>query len=108
MTNTNTPPPELTFEKVMESLEKIVNEMEEGTLPLETLVQKYEEGTKLSKLCREKLQGFERKIELLMHADTENPVWQNIEENRPATLPPKTARKNTKTVAVAENETLPF
>jgi len=46
-------------------LEGIVGAMESDDLPLETLLSKYEEGTKLVKICQEKLAEAELKIQQL-------------------------------------------
>jgi len=56
---------EMKFEDAMEKLEKIVAELEEGGLPLEKSLKKFEEGIKLSRFCSKKLKEAERKIELL-------------------------------------------
>lgn len=39
--------------------------MESGDLPLESLLAKYEEGTKLAKVCQEKLAEAELKVQQL-------------------------------------------
>ena len=39
--------------------------MEAGELPLETLIARYEEGTRLAKVCQEKLAEAELKIQQL-------------------------------------------
>ena len=57
--------PELKFEKALERLEKIVEELEEGNIPLEEALKKYEEGVKLSRVCGEKLAQAEKKIQVL-------------------------------------------
>ena len=41
----------LTFENAMESLEAIVNELEAGDIPLNELIDKYNEGMKMSAFC---------------------------------------------------------
>lgn len=56
---------ELKFEKALERLEKIVEELEEGNIPLEDALKKYEEGVKLSRVCSEKLSQAEKKIQVL-------------------------------------------
>ena len=56
---------ETKFEKALERLEKIVEELEAGDLPLEDALKKYEEGVKLSRLCSEKLGQAEKKIQVL-------------------------------------------
>ncbi len=49
----------------MQKLEAIVEAMESGDLPLETLLAKYEEGTKLARICQTKLAEAELKIQQL-------------------------------------------
>ena len=49
----------------MKKLETIVAAMEAEDLPLETLLAKYEEGTRLAKACQEKLAEAEVKIRQL-------------------------------------------
>jgi exodeoxyribonuclease VII small subunit len=39
--------------------------MEEGSLPLETLIVRYEEGVGLVKICQEKLDAAEKKIQII-------------------------------------------
>ena len=56
---------ELTFEQALKRLESIVETMEGDELPLETLLAKYEEGSRLSKICQGKLQQAELKIQQL-------------------------------------------
>ena len=55
----------LPFEEALKKLEGVVEAMESGDLPLETLLSKYEEGTKLVKICQEKLAEAELKIQQL-------------------------------------------
>ncbi len=56
---------DITFEKALEKLEKIVEDLESGDFPLETLMKKHEEGIKLSNVCREKLDMAKQKVEIL-------------------------------------------
>ena len=55
----------LPFEGALKKLEAIVEAMESEELPLETLLTKYEEGTRLAKICQEKLADAEVKIQQL-------------------------------------------
>lgn len=57
------------FEKSIETLEKIVEDLESGDLSLEASIKKFEEGIKLSKNCSKKLDETERKISVLMNDD---------------------------------------
>lgn len=56
---------ELKFEKALERLEKIVEDLESGNIPLEDALKKYEEGVKLCRICTQKLSQAETKIETL-------------------------------------------
>ena len=53
------------FEEALKKLESIVESMESQDLPLESLLSRYEEGTKLAKMCEEKLAEAELKIQQL-------------------------------------------
>lgn len=55
----------LPFEQALQKLESIVEAMESEELPLESLLSKYEEGTRLAKTCQEKLAEAELKIQQL-------------------------------------------
>jgi len=57
---------ELSFEEALERLETLVESLEEGELPLEEAIATFEEGTRLKKICLERLRDAERKIELLV------------------------------------------
>jgi exodeoxyribonuclease VII small subunit len=57
---------EKTFESSLAELEKIVEQLEEGDLPLEESLKLFENGVKLSRECRERLSDAERRIEVLM------------------------------------------
>jgi exodeoxyribonuclease VII small subunit len=53
------------FEDALKRLEEIVESMEEGEIPLDDLVRKYEEGNQLLKVCGKRLRDAELKIEML-------------------------------------------
>jgi exodeoxyribonuclease VII small subunit len=55
----------LPFEEALKKLETIVDAMESDDLPLEALLAKYEEGTRLARACQEKLAEAELKIQRL-------------------------------------------
>ena len=54
-----------TFAKLLEELEKIASELEEGDLDLETAIKKYEAGIKAYRECREFLDSARKRIEIL-------------------------------------------
>ncbi len=55
----------LSFETALTKLEAIVDSMEQGEVPLAELLAKYEEGSKLLKVCEGRLKDAEMKIEKL-------------------------------------------
>lgn len=52
----------MTFEENLERLGKIVAQLENGDIPLETAVQLYGEGVRLSAMCRKQLDEAQIKI----------------------------------------------
>ncbi|MEM8867804.1 MAG: exodeoxyribonuclease VII small subunit [Verrucomicrobiota bacterium] len=56
---------ELSFEDALERLQTITESMENGDIALTELVAKFEEGSKLLKVCQSQLQKAELKIEKL-------------------------------------------
>ena len=61
----NNPAKSLPFEEALKKLEGIVEAMESGELPLEALLARFEEGTRLVKVCQEKLAEAGLKIQQL-------------------------------------------
>ncbi|MBF0494556.1 MAG: exodeoxyribonuclease VII small subunit [Candidatus Omnitrophica bacterium] len=55
----------VTFEKSIERLEEIIEELESGEFPLEDSLKKYEEGLKLAQYCKLKLEEARKKVETL-------------------------------------------
>lgn len=56
----------LTFERAMQRLEEIVDELEQGSLSLEGSLKIYEEGMELIKFCSAQLEETEKKVKLLV------------------------------------------
>ena len=54
------------FEQALKRLEEIVADLEKGELPLEKALELFEEGIKISRLCGERLEEAERKVETLI------------------------------------------
>jgi exodeoxyribonuclease VII small subunit len=54
------------FEECLERLEKIVQELEKGEIPLEKSLTLFEEGMQLSASCRKQLEDAEGKVEILL------------------------------------------
>jgi len=60
---------EKTFEQAIDELEKIVEELERGDLPLEETIKRFEQGLKLSELCTRKLNQVEQKLKKLVKTE---------------------------------------
>jgi exodeoxyribonuclease VII small subunit len=54
------------FEECLQRLEKIVQELEKGDVPLEISLTLFEEGMNLSWACRKELDQAEGKVEILL------------------------------------------
>lgn len=54
------------FEECLQRLEKIVDELEKGSVPLEQALKLFEEGMQLSSSCRKELEEAEGKVEILL------------------------------------------
>jgi exodeoxyribonuclease VII small subunit len=59
------PVDDMPFEQALQQLESIVETMENDELPLEALLSRYEEGSKLAKVCQTRLAAAELKIQQL-------------------------------------------
>jgi exodeoxyribonuclease VII small subunit len=55
-----------TFEENLKRLEEIVVTLEEGNIALENSIDLFEEGIKLTKLCNDKLETIENRINILI------------------------------------------
>ena len=80
---------ELNFEGAMDRLEKIVEQMESGKLPLEDLIVRYEEGMNLVKICQERLTNAEQKIEIIARNSAGKTVVKEFEPTQETETPPK-------------------
>ncbi len=54
------------FEECLQQLEKIVQELEKGDVPLDKSLTLFEEGMHLSSTCRKELEQAEGKVEILL------------------------------------------
>ena len=68
------------FEEAVQKLEAVVEAMESGDLPLETLLTRFEEGTRLVKICQGKLEEAEVKIQKLEKNAAGETVLKAFEE----------------------------
>ena len=55
-----------TFEESLKQLEKIVDQLERGDLPLEESIRLFEDGVRLSSACKQELDAAEGKVQILV------------------------------------------
>ena len=63
---------EESFEELMNELEDITNKLENEKLPLEDSVKLFEKGIEISKKCNEKLENAEKRITILLNANSDD------------------------------------
>lgn len=94
---------DLSFEQALAELEKLVGEIENGTLPLEKMIDRIEQGAKLVKLCQSKLDVMNSKVELLFKDDGNSGEFREFDPSS------ERARAAAATVAPTEaQDDLPF
>ena len=69
----------MTFEEAERELQQIVERLESGTVPLDDAIALWERGEELYRLCRERLDAAQGKVEELA---------KRVEETRPTSTPP--------------------
>ncbi len=60
---------EIKFEEGLKRLEEIVGKLESGEVPLEEAISLYEEGIKLARALKAKLEEIEMRVEKLMETE---------------------------------------
>jgi exodeoxyribonuclease VII small subunit len=88
---------ELNFEAAMDRLEKIVEQMESGKLPLEDLIVRYEEGMNLVKICQERLATAEQKIEIIARNSAGKIIVKQFEPAQETAAPAGKSDKSDRT-----------
>lgn len=58
-------PPSPRYEDALAELERLVQRMEEGQLPLDQLLDNYRRGAELLELCRSRLTAVEQQVKVL-------------------------------------------
>ncbi len=60
----------ISFEEAMAKLDAIVQQLEQGQVPLEEAVKVFEEGVRLYRLCADQLQEAEKKLQRLVKTES--------------------------------------
>ena len=92
---------EMKFEEALKKLEKIVQLLEDGDLPLDEALEKYEEGIRLSKACAKKLEVAKKKVEILIKNEDGSVELKEFDEKtaEEGEKPQETKKRKTKVAA---------
>lgn len=71
------------FEETLSELDTIVTEMENGDLPLEVALEKFERGIALSRQGQKSLEQAEQKVKILLNEQGENTLRTLSEDEQP-------------------------
>jgi exodeoxyribonuclease VII small subunit len=69
------------FEDAMGELQSVTSDMESGELSLEEMIQHFEKGQKLIKICSSKLNEIQKKIEIITKKSDGKIAVENFEYN---------------------------
>lgn len=72
---------EMSFEEAVKELETIVQQLEQGNVPLEESLESFQRGIKLSEYCKQKLQNAEETVTKIANKDGEEVDFQWDETN---------------------------
>lgn len=65
-------PAEPSYEDALAELERLVQRMEDGQMPLDQMLDSYKRGAELLELCRSRLASVEEQVKLLEDGQLEN------------------------------------
>lgn len=72
---------EPTFEEQLAQLQQIVNQLEQGNIPLEEALEQFQEGIKLSKQLQSKLTNAEKTLGHLIDDDGNEQVYEGNDDD---------------------------
>jgi exodeoxyribonuclease VII small subunit len=70
----------LSFEEAIKEIETIVQKLEQGDVPLEKAIEYFQEGIKLSQICKEKLTKVEKQMTMILNEQGEQAPFTVEEE----------------------------
>lgn len=73
----------LSFEEALNELEQIVEQMEQGELPLDKALQQFERGVELTRLSQNRLRQAEQKVQQLLQQQGQSELVPFSDEPTP-------------------------
>jgi exodeoxyribonuclease VII small subunit len=101
----------LPFERAIARVEELVAAMESDRLPLDDLIRFYEEGTQLIKVCRQRIDEAQRKVELITRKADGSLGLQPIESDETPDAESGAVRSRPRrraNTSTDDDETIPF
>ncbi|MFC6463826.1 exodeoxyribonuclease VII small subunit [Marinilactibacillus sp. GCM10026970] len=68
---------EMNFDDALKELEEIVSKLEQGDVPLEEALDQFQEGIKLSRLCKKTLQEAEETMTKIVDENGKEAAFEN-------------------------------
>lgn len=99
------------FEDALAELEQVISEVENGSMPLEKMIESISRGAELVRFCQKRLNTLNSKVEMLFKDDGEKGVFEEFD---PATERARAGKGAAKPEAATQNnqeasqDTLPF
>ncbi|WP_162046895.1 exodeoxyribonuclease VII small subunit [Vibrio taketomensis] len=73
-------PENMTFESTIEELDSIVEDLENGELPLDEALKKFERGISLARAGQAKLSDAEQRVSILLQNDDNAPLSEFVQQ----------------------------
>ncbi len=71
---------ELSFEEVLDKLESITSNLENGNLKLEESLEEFNKGIELIKICNNKLETAKEKVKVFLLENEQEVPWESWKE----------------------------
>ena len=73
----------LTFEKAMKELEKLVDSLDKGDVSLDEAIAAYDRGSQLKDYCQKKLQEAKMKVDTIQSSDNTDTIPEKLSPFKP-------------------------
>lgn len=70
---------QVNFEEKLQELENLVLQLEKSEINLDDSIKCFEQGVKVAKECTDKLNEAEKKINIILNSESDNPKTEKFE-----------------------------
>ena len=101
------------FEEALAELEQVISEVENGSMPLEKMIDKITEGVKLIRFCQKRLDALNNKVEILFKDDGAGGEFTDFDTSSDraraaGTAAPAARKKSVQAAGNPNQDQLPF